>query len=70
MIKEKVLREIIQGIEFNLTGIAKEIDPQKFPGDNIKINGEVLSLKYLRDKTMSIKTHLEWFTVEMEKIDT
>ena len=66
MIKEEVLLHIVKEINFHLTGIAKEIDPQKIPMDGMKIDGEFISLKYIREKTMAIKSHLEWLQAEME----
>ena len=66
MINEDVLLHIIKEINYQLTGIANEIDPQKFPMDLIGIGDGYISLKYLREKTMRLKLHLEWLDAEMD----
>ena len=68
MIKEEVLLHIIKEMNFHLTCIAKEIDPQKIPMDGIKVYDEFISLKYIREKTMAVKSHLEWLEAEMEGV--
>ena len=66
MVNENHLRHIVDEIEYHLTGIAKEIDPQKIPKDGISIDDEFISFKYIREKTAAIKSHIEWLRYEME----
>ena len=68
VIKEDVLLQIVKEMEFHLTGIAKEIDLKRMPDDGFLIDDEFISLKYIREKTMAIKSHLEWLEAEMDEV--
>jgi len=50
-----------------LAGLAKELDPQKIGMDGIEIDGELISFKYMQQKTAAIKSHMEWIRVEIEE---
>ncbi len=67
MISEERLVHILHEIEYHLTCLAKELDPQKLGVDGIKLDGELISFKYMQQKTANIKSHLEWIRVEIEE---
>ncbi len=67
MISEERLNYILHEMEYNLTLLAKELDPQKLGLEGIELDGEFISFKYMQQKTAAIKSHIEWIRVEIEE---
>jgi len=67
LITEKRLLHILHEMEYNLTCLAKELDPQKVGLDGIELDGELISFKYMQQKTAAIKSHIEWIRCEIEE---
>jgi len=67
LITEQHLEGILKEMDYHLSNIAREIDPEKFKEDGFIIDSNTLSLKLLRDKTSMIKQHIDGIRIHMEE---
>ncbi len=66
MITQIHLEGILKDMEYNLSRLALEIDPEKFKSDGYVIYNNFLSLKLLREKTAMLKHHIDGIRIHME----
>jgi len=67
MITEEHLAHILKEMDYHLTGLANEIDPQKFGADGIIIDEQFFSFKYVQQKAATLKHHIDWIRVDMQE---
>ena len=67
MISERHLNHILKEMDYTILSVAKEISKEEFPIEGINVNGEHLSIKYLREKVGLMKFYVDWIRVDMEE---